>query len=366
MPSDFQQLKAEVEKGILGKTQGIPIALRKLGKYLSIRQSVYTLIGGFSGTGKTGLTDSIYVLEPYMWLLENMHKTDIRIEWVYRSMERKKLHKLGKWCCYYLWRKYGVLIEPAKLMGWKQEKITSTEKDYFDSCEEFLQVMQDSKIVTIIDGQENPREVFLHLRDYALARGAEEQISEHEKRYTLNNPNLIIVPVVDTVGKCKLETVDGSKDRKSTTDKMSEYASILRDRYHQSPILISQFNTSITSQIYGKHPDPEPTPESYKNSGNMFEDCDVALALFNPYRYKIMDHMGYDIPKMVDKSGGPHHGANYFRSLKLLKSSFSEDDLRFGLAFMGQIGMFKDLQRADEMDDSIYDGIKALMYFIND
>lgn len=366
MLSDYQQLKKEVENGILGKTQGVPICLPKLGRYLSIRQSVYTLIGGFSGTGKTSYVDSVYVLEPYMWLLENKGKTDQKIEWIYWSMERKKLHKLSKWACYYIWNKYGRLIEPAKLMGWRNIKLTTDEKQLFDMCEEFFETMQDSKIITILDTQENPRGIYKHAVKYMQERGHEEQISEYKKEYTLNDPNLIVQLVIDTIGKCKLETIDGARDRKSTTDKMSEYCSLLRDIYHMSPIAISQFNTSITSQLYGKVADPEPTPESYKNTGNMFEDCDVSQALFNPYRYKVYDHMGYKIPDLVDKSGGPNHGANYFRSLKLLKSSFSEDDLRFGLGFMGQIGKFKDLPRSDEMDESVYTGVKALFYFLSD
>ncbi len=325
-------------------------------------------------TGKTSYADSIYVLEPYMWLLENKDKTDQRIEWIYWSMERKKIHKLSKWACYYIWRKYGVLIEPAKLMGWRKDKIDEREKAYFDKCEEFFETMQDSKLITIMDVATNPRGIYKHAVAYMQERGVETKVSEYKTEYTLNNPNLIVQLVLDTIGKCNLETVDGSKDRKSTTDKMSEYFGLLRDIYHMSPIAISQFNTSITSQLYGKVADPEPTPESYKNSGNMFEDCDVGLALFNPYRYKVYNHMDHDIPEFIDKSGGPHHGANYFRSLKLLKSSYSEDDLRFGLSFMGQIGYWKDLPRPNEIEEynnvakpgeKFHDNVKNLMWFVD-
>jgi len=65
MPSNFRKLKAEVEKGITGINQGIPISLKKAGKYLSIRQAVYTLLGAGAGVGKTAMVDSVYVLEPY-------------------------------------------------------------------------------------------------------------------------------------------------------------------------------------------------------------------------------------------------------------------------------------------------------------
>lgn len=360
MQSDYQQLKQEIERGILGKNQGIPLGLKKLGNYISIRKKVYTLLGGNSGTGKTAIVDAVWVLEPYEWYLQNKDKTDLKIEWVYRSMERSKIIKLAKWACYRIWKMYGELITPSELLGWKEQKLSDRQMGMFLSTEEFFQTMQDSKIITIIDGQENPRGIYKQLEEYALQRGKEEKKTEYETVYIPNNENLIIVPVIDHAGKCKLETIGGVKDRKSTTDKLSEYMSICRDKYHMSPVVISQFNRSIKTEIFNKQADPEPTAESFKETGNLYEDCDLALSLFNPYKFKLYDHMGYEVPKFVDTKTG----ANHFRSLKLLKSSYSEDDIRWGLSFLGQVGMWKDLPKSSEMDDSIYEGIIKNNYYL--
>lgn len=362
MASNFSKLRAEIEKGILGQTQGIPIHLTKTGKFLSIRKDVYTLIGGNGGTGKTALVDSMYVLEPYEWYLKNKDKTHIKIEWVYRSMERSTLNKLAKWSCYKIWKDHGVLITPAKLLGWKDEKINDEEMHLFNKCEEFFETMQDSKIITIIENQENPRGIYLQLEEHALSKGKIEQVSKHEKLYHADNPNLIIIPVIDHASKCKMETVDGVKNRKGTTDKLSEYMSIVRDLFHMSPVVISQFNRSIKSEIFNKQSDPEPTQESFKETGNLYDDCDVALTLFNPFKFKVFDHMGYNIQDFIDTK----NGANYFRSLKLIKSSYSEDDIRWGLGFNGAVGGWKSLCKASEMDDSIIESIKALHYFLED
>ena len=90
----------------------------------------------------------------------------------------------------------------------------------------------------------------------------------------------------------------------------------------------------------------------------MYEDCDVALSLFNPYKFKVMDHMGYDIPKMVDNKTG----ANYFRSLKMIKNQ-GEDDIRWALAFNGAIGQFCDLPRISDMSEAVYEQVKSLQHF---
>lgn len=363
MSSHFKKLKSEVEKGMLGKTQGIPISVDRVSKFLSIRKRIYTLLGGNGGTGKTGYIDSTYVLEPYEWLLENRDKSDIRIEWVYRCMERSIMDKLGKWACYKIWKDHGELIEPQVLMGWYEgKKLTSTQKDIFDSYEEYFTTMQDSHIVNIIAGQENPRGIFKQLEQYALERGTEEQISEWEKKYHPNNEHLIIVPVIDHAGKCRMETVDGVKSRKGTTDKLSEYMSIVRDRFEMAPVVISQFNRSIKSEIYSKQADPEPTQESFKDTGNMYDDADVVLTLFNPYKFKVYDHMGYEIQKFVDTT----NGNNLFRSLKLIKSSYSADDMRWAMAFNGAIGQFKTLPKLDkqgQIDPQVIEDVKSLQYF---
>jgi hypothetical protein len=59
---------------------------------------------------------------------------------------------------------------------------------------------------------------------------------------------------------------------------------------------------------------------------------------------------GYDLNKLKDE-----HGAKYFRSLRLIKNSFGEDDLRIGLGFLGQVGIFKELPKRRDITESDYE-----------
>lgn len=45
----FELLKAEVEKGIQGNNDGIPMGFDRLNRYMGIRKSMYYLIGGNTG-----------------------------------------------------------------------------------------------------------------------------------------------------------------------------------------------------------------------------------------------------------------------------------------------------------------------------
>jgi hypothetical protein len=76
-------------------------------------------------------------------------------------------------------------------------------------------------------------------------------------------------------------------------------------------------------------------------------------------RYKVADPSGYNLDKLKDE-----FGAKYFRSLRLIKNSYGEDDVRIGLGFLGQIGMFKELPKRADMTESDYESVVNKSYFL--
>jgi hypothetical protein len=77
-------------------------------------------------------------------------------------------------------------------------------------------------------------------------------------------------------------------------------------------------------------------------------------------RYKVADPSGYDLNKLRDE-----FGAKYFRSLRLIKNSYGEDDVRIGLGFLGQIGMFKELPKVKYMNENNYNDVINKTFFLN-
>lgn len=97
----------------------------------------------------------------------------------------------------------------------------------------------------------------------------------------------------------------------------------------------------------------------FKESANTQDDADIILALFDPVRYKVEDPSGYDLDRLRDK-----FGAKYFRSMRLIKNSYGEDDIRIGLAFMGSVGLFKELPIRKEMTDNDYELVTSKQFFL--
>jgi len=351
----FELLRSEVQKGIDGKNNGIPMGFNRLNKYIGIRKGIYTLIGGLTGSGKTSFVDDAFVLNPYDWYI-SQKAPNIKLRIIYRSMERSRTYKLAKWVSRKIFLDHGFLIPVNRLLGWT-DKMTHDEHDMFLMYEDYINNMSD--IITIIDGPENAVGIAKELRAHAVKNGRIEQIDEYNKCYIPNNEDEITIVILDHIGL--LKTTKDQTTKKEAIDKMSDELRYARDFYGYTPVVVSQFNRSISNLQRLKNGDVEPQLEDFAESSSTQNDADVVLALFDPMRYKVNDPSGYELEKLIDRSTG----AKYFRSLRLIKNSYGEDDVRIGLGFMGQIGMFKELPKKKDITDADYESVINKSFFLN-
>lgn len=350
----FEQLRKEVNAGLEGRNGGIPMGFNRLNRYIGIRKGMYFLIGGLTGSGKTSFIDDAFVLNPFDWYI-SQKDPKIKLRIIYRSMERSRTYKLAKWVSRKIFLDHAAIIPVPKLLGWT-DKMTHDEHDMFLMYEDYINQMEE--VVTIIDGPENAVGIAKELKAYALQRGKIEQIDEFNKRYFPNDENEITIVVLDHVGLIK--TTKDQPTKKEAIDKMSDELRYARDFYGYTPVAVSQFNRSISNMQRLKNGEVEPQLEDFAESSSTQNDADIVLALFDPMRYKVEDPSGYQLQKLVD-----NFGAKYFRSLRLIKNSYGEDDVRIGLGFMGQIGMFKELPKQRDMTDSDYDSVVNKNFFLN-
>ena len=350
----FDQLKQEVQNGLDGRNSGIPMGFDRLNRYIGIRKSMYFLVGGLTGSGKTSFIDDAFVLNPYDWYITQKNP-GIKLRMIYRSMERSRTYKLAKWVSRKIFLDHGEIIPVNKLLGWT-DRMSKDEHDLFLMYEDYMANM--SECITIIDGPENAVGIAKELKAHALQNGRIEQVDEYNKIYIPNNPNEITIVVIDHIGL--LKTTKDQTTKKAAIDKMSDELRYARDFYGYTPVAVSQFNRDISNPIRIKNGDVEPQLEDFADSSQTQNDADVVLALFDPMRYKVQDPSGYNMEKLKDQ-----YGAKYFRSLRLIKNSYGEDDIRIGLGFMGQIGMFKELPRRKDITDADYEAVINKTYFLN-
>ena len=351
---NFELLKEEIQAGLDGRNAGIPMGFNRLNRYIGIRKRIYTLVGGLTGSGKTSFVDDAYVLNPFDWFI-SQDNPKVKLKIIYRSMERSRTYKFAKWISRKIFLDYGIIIPVGKMLGWT-DKMTKDEHDIFLTYKEYMEKMEE--VITIIDGPENPVGIAKELKEYALQNGKIEQLDKHNKIYIPNDENVITLVIIDHIGL--LKTTKDLSTKKQVIDKMSDELRYARDFFGYSPVVVSQFNRDISNPIRIKNGDVEPQLEDFKESSQTQDDADVILALFDPMRYKVADPSGYDLNKLKDE-----FGAKYFRSVRLIKNSYGEDDIRIGLGFLGQAGIFKELPKRKDITDADYQSVVDKTFFLN-
>lgn len=348
--TDFDGLYDDIRNGMEGKNSIIPIGLPSLERHMGIRQRILTLLFSSTGAGKSSFVNNTWILNPYDWYISENNTTDIKMKVVLFAQERSKKYTIAKWLCRKIFLDYGVLIPLPKLMGWWSVKLTKDEHDLVILYKDYIDNMLET-VVDIYEGATNPTGVYRVLKEYAEKNGKVEQISEYKKVYIPNNPKEIVIPIIDHINITKVER---GMNKKESIDKLVEYLQIARDLYGYSPVAVAQMNRDISNPLSIKQGDAEPNLDQIKQTGDIGDACDIAISIFDPIKFKQEDAGGYNARKFIDQ----RTGAKHFRSLKIVKSSYGEDDIRKGLAFHGAIGYFKELNKSpDEMSDSDYNNI---------
>ncbi|MBC7088654.1 MAG: hypothetical protein H5T96_09365, partial [Tissierellales bacterium] len=212
------------------------------------------------------------------------------------------------------------------------------------------------EVVDIIEGPQNPTGIYKYVKEYAEKNGKFEELTQYHKVYIPNHENEIVIVAEDHLGLTKMEK---GQTRKEAIDKVSEYNQWMRDQLGYSPVPVSQLNRNLNNPIYRKLDNVEPTIDDIKESGAPGEASDIVLSLFDPIRLNTTD-ASYNVDKFIN----PQTGGNFFRSIKLLKSSYSEDSIRIGMGFMGATGIFKELPKKQYMDDFDYESLFNYSYFL--
>ncbi len=339
----FDDFEDDVEKGIRGQNLGLSTGLSKFDKLIGkVQGSTYYLIGGNTGTGKTAFVDFCFVLSPYADYLKqtiNRHLSEaplIKLRVFYYSFEIAAKVKIAKWVCALMYYRYGMIIDIKEV--YSRNSILSEEKyQLIKGCRQYVEQMMEH--VHIFDHPMNPYGIYKEVSDYMNVNGKEinviKVIKGKEftfKKYIPNDPYEIVLVIEDHIGLARKE-----KDlltKKDIIDKGSENAITLRNRYGVSKVAVSQFNRDLADIDRRRFTELTPQLEDFKNTGNVAEDCNIAMTLFNPDRYNLNEYSG--IQRIKDFGGR-------YRSLSLLKFREGGDMIKHDLNFCGENGVFREL-----------------------
>ena len=380
-----------LNEGILGVNEGLPTGIRKLDNAIySIQRGAIYGIASAPKVGKSTFVDSCFIYNPYLYMLDN---ADVNIDFIYFSLEMDKMVLRYKAVAYFFNKDFGigsVILPEGKTH--KGHSVISMQSGYllgrmkYDDGTRIIISKEHEKLVhriietrinpmygeydkngkkikngkiTVIEDRNNsnPTGIYKYLLNYAeengkfiyetwyeTKKGTNEKIAHKRiSGYTPNNPKKYVIIVLDHLRKLKMEK-SGYKmmTMKETMDKMTEYQVWLRNICKFTFVDIVHLNRNISDPARIKASTDYRTKDSVlhpnnsdlKDSGNLSEDADYLITLFDAgdKRYNISMHFGVEISDIPN-----------YRSIHLVESRHTECPIHIQTQMFAGISDFKEL-----------------------
>ena len=325
-----------IEQGRRGGNIGLSMGFEKLEGYMDgYLPGVSYLIAAASGVGKSTFMEYAMIYRPLMdwWHTEDPAKKARDPYWIIFNLEMTPEQIEAKLLSMYIYETYGEQIRFKEMFSRGRDSMLTDEHfELIKHCEEFLDLL-DERIVYkdgAFNAEKYKRELETELKRFGKFENGD---------YIPNNPNQIIGVIVDHLS---LTRASAGRSKKEEMDLVSSYAVQFRNKCTiVSPIMIMQFNRVSGNQERMKQGLQEPNANDLKDTGAVYEDSQVVLALHSPLKFKLSQYRGYDIKIL---------GQNFI-SLILLKSRFGTSDIALGLGFYGDCSIYKELPVASQITD---------------
>lgn len=367
----------EFKKGQSGGNKGLPMGegLANLSTALNgvQRGRLYGLAAP-PKAGKSTLADTGFLLEPYIYSIEN----NIPVEWIYYSLEIDRVSKEFDVAVFFLHRDFNithikledgqtkdgideielnsdylrgrVLDDEGNIIKVKSRILDALkevyEKRIVPIFGEFSQegVQLSEGVVTFIEAKDNPTGIYKYLMYHASKNG--KFIHNTSKQYSRiigynpANPEKHTIVIFDHLRKLILER---GWQMKQTVDKMIEYHVELRNWTGYTFVDIIHTNRNMATQERMKFAEDMlyPTSDHIKDTGNLAEDADYVLTMMNPNddRYKLNKHFGVQIKDRAGNELYPN-----LRTIHLVESRHCVYPQHFKVNMRGNLKSFEQLK----------------------
>lgn len=334
-----------VEEGRKGNNIGLTIGSSKLETYMDgFLPGTSYLIGAASGTGKSTYMLWALIYKPLIAFL-NGECVERDPYWCIFNLEMTKYQVYAKLVSMYIFDNFGEQIRFKEMFSRGKDCILSDEHfDLIKKCSDFIDIL-DKRIVCY-DGTLT-EEIYVKTLNKELGRFGHW----NNGRFIANNPKQVFGVIVDHMSLIKASP---GRNKKDEMDAVSRASVILRNTTGiMSPIHVAQFNRGSGSDERLKQSMQDPNQNDFKDSGALYEDSQIVLALHSPHKFKLSTYRKYDIKSLEQN----------FIAVFLLKSRFGTSDICVPMGFYGDCSHYIELPKPDEIYD--YEKYKDPYWILN-
>lgn len=328
-----KQLLKNIEAGKLGKNIGISTGMPTIDSiiYGIQRKYLYT-IGADTSGGKTSFAIDTFVYN----LIKNAKENPISI--LYYSFEMSSDVLFAKILSRYIFDEFHEQVTFEDILS-LTKPISAHQEDLIRRATPFLERLE--KVLTIYDKALNPNGIYATCKEWLKQFGEFRQIDEHREEYYDNNPTMYKVVLLDHVG-----LISGQGTKKEKIDLTVDYMIYFRNKCDITGVFVQQLNRNAKSMDRKTNGYELIQLDDFKDTSGTTDASEVVIALYYPYREKIARCEGYPIQNILKKK---------FRLCQILKNRYGQSDINKGLAFYGEISMFMELPKPEEISDySVY------------
>jgi hypothetical protein len=371
----------QFEKGKIGKNIGIPTGNYKVDKMINGIQKK-SIIGVAAGpkVGKSKFTDEHFLIGPYEWIISQENTKGISIQWIYFSYEMDRISKEFEIVSYYFNELYDIWDfeyqgKTYEICGnYLQHKMLDDNGELIKVSREHEQIVRElyeikikplfgvynekgkqieEGLIQFFEKRENPTGLRNYVMQYAGANGTwikeaykttdtEGNIQRKKKivGWEPKDTERRVIIITDHLRKLKPER---GFNKKQTVDKWIEYQVELRNWCEFIFIDIIHLNRAITDTNRLKYMGDKiyATGDDIKDTGNLSEECNYLITLFNPADEKYglkKTHFGVEFRKF-----------KAYRSIHLVESRDTPCPIHIGCEFYGGVGHFKPIDFSKNM-----------------
>lgn len=336
----FKLVLENIDKGMAGQNVGLPMGLPKLSSYVcDVQKGRYDLIAGKTSSGKTAFADQCYVLNPFNYSRTQAAKDrNVKLDILYHSLEISAEEKFAKMAVRQLYEQFGIVSDFRELLSLGNYKMSPELRQKVEELKPWFDELEER--VSMMDTYTTPDAIGRQIMEFASNNGTFKDEGGRTV-YTPNHPNHFVIVLVDTINLIE----PGPKQTlKEAMDDLSKKFIWFRNVCKFTLVPIQQFNANVSDPRRTAQGNLEPISDDIEDSKRPSKDCNTFIAIFDPFEVKIKNHRGYDITRLRSS----------FRQIQVLKNRNGERGVRLGLHFAGNLGLFQELPKGEEMTDADY------------
>jgi replicative DNA helicase len=324
-----KRLLENIESGKKGRNIGISTGMTTLDSVIfGIQRKYLYTIGADTAGGKTSFAIDTFVYN----LIKNGGDKNLAI--LYYSFEMSGDILYAKLLARRIYDEYGEVITYEDILS-LTKPISNEQAALVEMATPWLLSLEDK--VTIYDKALSPNGIYATCKQWLKRFGTFVDIAEHKEEYVEDDPSQYRVVVIDHVG---LITGPGSKKEK--IDLTTDYLISFRNKCGITGIFVQQLNRNAKSMDRKTNGYELIQLDDFKDTSGTTDASEVVIALYFPYREKIARCEGYPIQNVLKKR---------FRLCQILKNRYGQADVNKGLLFYGEIGMFAELPKPEDIGD---------------